>query len=187
MSKIKNISFDQFQSFVKSIQDDKNEKQKKYLAMFNCLYYYGLRISELNILRLEDVNLREKTIYITALKGGVSRSYPIVKPCIKSLQNWLIKHPGAQKNEFLFPGYSGRGMSRSNIHQLIGYYGQRAGIPKELRHAHTFRHGIAFHLLEIGWDIYRVQIWLRHKSITSTEKYTEHFNHDVNNIADSLK
>jgi len=50
---------------------------KRDRAMFNVVYKYGLRASEVGLLKIDDVDLERRRIRVYRLKGGVSGEYGI--------------------------------------------------------------------------------------------------------------
>lgn len=73
------------------------------------------------------------------------------------------------------PGNAGelRPLSASYVAQLIRRYGRAAGIPAELLHAHALRHAGARWRKEHGADVWQLKETLGHKSLTTTQIYTE--------------
>ena len=72
--------------------------------------------------------------------------------------------------EFVFPGRHGR-MSRSNVNRLLTEIGERAGLPNVT--PHSLRHACGYELAMKGVDTRRLQVYLGHRSITSTTVYTD--------------
>lgn len=61
----------------------------------------------------------------------------------------------------------------------------RAGIVKHVG-CHTFRHSLATHLLEAGYDIRTIQKLLGHKDVRTTMIYTRVLNRDGQGVRSPL-
>lgn len=147
-------------SRIKSVRDK---------AIFTVMYYRGLRASEVGLLQMKDIRLREGRIYVRRLKGSISAEYLLSPAEIKVLKVWLEHRP--KDNETVFPSNRGTPIDRVTIYGLFRHYGEAVGIATDRLFPHTLKHSIATHLLEAGEDLTTVKDWLGHRSITSTEIY----------------
>jgi len=142
------------------------------LALLECLYATGMRVSELTELTMENVYLDNKFIKCRG-KGDKERLVPLGGVAISACQVYLTKvHPKLKpKTNHFFLGRNGKGLSRQYVWQLIKKYARLAGITKVIT-PHTFRHSFATHLLERGADLRVVQELLGHSDISTTQIYT---------------
>ena len=62
-------------------------------------------------------------------------------------------------------------ISSVQVYRLFKDYAAKARFPIEYRHPHVFRHSIAVHMAEAGYDIYQAKEHLRHRKIDSTLVY----------------
>jgi type 1 fimbriae regulatory protein FimB/type 1 fimbriae regulatory protein FimE len=63
-------------------------------------------------------------------------------------------------------------MSDEGIRKMISRTGQDADLPFPV-HPHMLRHGCGFKLANDGCDTRALQLWLGHKNIQHTVRYTE--------------
>ncbi|MCH7756347.1 tyrosine-type recombinase/integrase, partial [candidate division KSB1 bacterium] len=115
---------------------------KRDRAMFNVVYKYGLRASEVGLLKIDDVDLERRRIRVYRLKGGVSGEYGIFSDTARLLKAYLK----TRENDFhsaLFLSRKKNALSRKTIDDLFREYARKAKLPKDKRHAHTLRHSIA--------------------------------------------
>lgn len=142
------------------------------LALLECLYATGMRVSELTELMIENVYLDNKFIKCRG-KGDKERLVPLGSVAISACQVYLAKvRPKLKpKTNHFFLGRNGKGLSRQFVWQLIKRYARLAGIAKVIT-PHTFRHSFATHLLERGADLRVVQELLGHSDISTTQIYT---------------
>ena len=72
---------------------------------------------------------------------------------------------------YLFCSERGGPMTDSNVRKLIARLGQVAklGFPV---HPHQLRHACGFALVQAGHDTRRIQLWLGHRNIAHTVRYT---------------
>ena len=143
-------------------------------AMIELLYAAGLRVSELLMLKLQDVNLEACFTRVFG-KGSKERVIPFGSYARKSLDMY-IQHarPHMLKSHastFLFVARAGNPMSRQGFWKLLKRYALKAGISKNIT-PHTLRHSFASHLLEGGADLRTVQVMLGHVDISTTQIYT---------------
>jgi site-specific recombinase XerD len=63
-------------------------------------------------------------------------------------------------------------MTPKAFHALFGRIGARAKMPFPI-HPHMLRHGCGYALANVGHDTRALQVWLGHKNIQHTVRYTE--------------
>lgn len=144
---------------------------KRNLAIFLVAYRHGLRVSEVGMLKLEDVNADHGRIFCHREKGSLSGEYPMQADEIKAIRAWLKERK--DNSPYLFPSQKGNPISRRMLDYLMRSHSALAEIPPDKRHFHVLRHSIATHLLDAGADLRFVQDWLGHANIQSTIVYAQ--------------
>ena len=142
-------------------------------AMLELLYATGLRVSELVLLKLNQINLEVGYVSVMG-KGAKERLIPMGRKAQQVLTQYL-KHGRSnllkKPSPYLFIGYRGRPLTRQGFWEIIKRYVLKSGINKHIS-PHTLRHSFATHILERGADLRSVQTMLGHSSITTTQIYT---------------
>jgi integrase/recombinase XerD len=143
-------------------------------AMLELLYATGLRVTELCRLELTNVEKDSGILRVTG-KGNKQRLVPFGEAAGDSVALYLANgRPGLLKgraSRFLFVTARGGAMTRQGFWKLLGGYGKKAGIFRDLT-PHVMRHSFATHLVEGGADLRSVQIMLGHADISTTQVYT---------------
>jgi type 1 fimbriae regulatory protein FimB len=136
-------------------------------ALFATIYHYGLRVSEATLLRLDDVDLERRCIFVRRVKHGLGGERPLFRNTARLLKSYLEVR--APTGSALFTGRRGN-LSRYRIQQLFREYAHKAGLEGQFT-VHSLRHSIATHLLEAGQGIEFVQDHLGHVNIQNTLIY----------------
>ena len=154
------------------IPDTKKPGGIRDLALLECLYATGMRVSEITELPVEHVYLDNKFIKCRG-KGDKERLVPLGSVAVSACQTYLtrVRSKLKTRTNHFFLGRSGGGLTRQFVWQMIKKYARLAGITKEIT-PHTFRHSFATHLLERGADLRVVQELLGHADISTTQIYT---------------
>lgn len=143
-------------------------------AMMEIMYGAGLRVSELVMLRLQDINLEANFVRVMG-KGSKERIVPIGTPAQTITKKWIAEgRPILLKKNmspYLFVGRAGKPMTRQSFWKIIKKCTMAAGVNKNIT-PHTLRHSFATHLLEGGADLRSVQTMLGHSDISTTQIYT---------------
>ena len=147
-----------------------SQKSKRNVAIFELLLSSGLRLSELESLRIDDVNLVECEGLVMG-KGGKERKFYFserAKVCITDYLNsrvdnkeWLFVSEMAPYNKF----------GSSGIGYMVRETGRRCGI--ENVHPHRFRRTMATRLVRKGMPIEQVSKLLGHSNLDVTMRYVE--------------
>lgn len=143
-------------------------------AMLEMLYGAGLRVSELILIKVQDINLDSGFVKVFG-KGARQRMVPIGSHARDKARLWL-EHGRKQmlktvSSPYLFIARAGRPMSRQGFWKIVKTYARKAGIEKNV-YPHSFRHAFATHLLQNGADLRSVQTMLGHSDIATTQIYT---------------
>ena len=143
-------------------------------AMLEVLYACGLRVSELVVLSLEQINLRQGVLRVLG-KGSKERLVPLGEEALIWLQRYQAEARGlllaGRPSSVLFPSQRGEQMTRQTFWHRIKLHARHAGILKPLS-PHTLRHAFATHLLNHGADLRVVQLLLGHSDLSTTQIYT---------------
>lgn len=145
-------------------------------AMLEMFYGAGIRRSELYQLSIHDVDLERAEVRVEAKKGGVSRVIPI--PPI--VCHWVRRYTtevrprlvGPWSRDILFLTRLKKPFRSGWFVKLVKRYGARAQIAKDPK-CHGLRHAYGTHLLQRGMGIRHIQKLLGHRSIASTQVYTQ--------------
>ncbi len=143
-------------------------------ALLELLYAAGLRVSELESLNLEQLNMETKEVRVWG-KGSKERVVLIGEPAAYALNNYLVQgRPallGKKKTDAVFLNQYGGRLPARRIQKILDKYAQKAGIEKKV-HPHILRHTFATHLLDGGADLRVVQELLGHAQLATTQVYT---------------
>ncbi len=142
-------------------------------AMLSLMYASGLRVSELLLLKLREVDLARGVLAAYG-KGSKRRLVPVGEVALRHLEAHLAAQPPARQKAsegFVFHRPSGKPWTRQMVWKLVARYARAAGIPGKV-HPHRLRHSFATHLLAGGADLRTVQTLLGHSDIVTTEIYT---------------
>jgi integrase/recombinase XerD len=146
-------------------------------AMIELAYGSGLRVSELVLLPLADVNLRGGFLRVTG-KGGKTRVVPLntatqmrITRYLEDRARWL-RDP---RQRALFVTERGGPMTRQGFWKALRSHARRADVrlPSGDVSPHKLRHSFATHLVEHGADLRAVQAMLGHADISTTQVYTQ--------------
>lgn len=143
-------------------------ENKRDYAILKMLAYTGLRVSELCILNIDDVDLNEKIVSVKSGKGDKDRIVVLDDTTIAALKEYLLGKENM--NGALFETMRGR-ISPISVQRIVRHYANSAGIQKKVT-PHVLRHTFATALLRRGADIRIIQKLLGHSSIATTQIYT---------------
>jgi len=144
----------------------------QYRAIIMTTYACGLRISEVCKLRqVGDIDSQRMLIHIRDGKRGRDRYVMLSPKLLVCLRQYcrLVRPP----KPFLFPGQEADApISPEAVRDALRQAAADCGITKRVT-PHSLRHAFATHLLEAGLDSRQIQVLLGHKSIRTTERYTQ--------------
>ncbi len=167
------------QEIDKIISSIANQKHQLIVAL---AYGAGLRLSEVQSLRLRDIDFTNLTIHLKEAKGKKDRL--TVLP--KKIKNDLISLiAGKSADDFIFTSNCGEKINVRSIQAMFKRALKNAKIKKPATF-HSLRHSFATHLLENGVDIRYVQELLGHANIRTTMIYTKVRNLSLKNIKSPL-
>jgi integrase/recombinase XerD len=146
-------------------------------AMIELAYGSGLRVSELVLLPLADVNLRAGFLRVTG-KGSKTRVVPLNAATQMRITRYLedrarwVRDP---RQRALFVTERGGPMTRQGFWKALRAHARRADVrlPSGDVSPHKLRHSFATHLVEHGADLRAVQAMLGHADISTTQVYTQ--------------
>lgn len=133
------------------------------------MFGHGLRVSEAVTLRWDQVDLGGGLLAVTRAKNGVPSTHPLRGPELRELRELRRAWPDSP---YIFCSERGGPMTTSNVRKLIARLGREAGLPFPV-HPHQLRHALGFKLANDGHDTRAIQLYLGHRNIRHTTKYTE--------------
>lgn len=142
-------------------------------AIFETMYFSGMRVSEMLQLRVDHVGL--SVIDDIKGKGGKYRDIFISKKLQRTLQRYLKerkKNRNAKGCAQLFIGQRGP-INRQTVHNLLKHYADLAGVQRSKAHAHNLRHLFGIRCAEKGLRIEEIAKFMGHTSTDITKLYLE--------------
>jgi integrase/recombinase XerD len=157
-------------------QEAFNARDKAMLVVF---YGCGLRRREGSSLILDDLNFDRRILHVRKGKNYKERLVPFSKSSSKILQEYVYDYrptlTKSQKDSSLFIGMFGKPMTGGSLYgrlKKLILLVENPELQKKEIGLHTLRHSIATHLLENGMELQKIQRFLGHSSLESTQIYT---------------
>jgi type 1 fimbriae regulatory protein FimB/type 1 fimbriae regulatory protein FimE len=132
------------------------------------MFRHGYRVSEAVSLRWESVELQQGLLHVSRLKNGTSSTHPLRGPELRALRALLAADSGSP---YVFCSERKGPMTASNVRKIVARAGRQAKIPFPV-HPHMLRHALGYKLAAEGIDTRAIQLYLGHRSITHTARYT---------------
>jgi len=156
-----------------------NTKFGRNRLMLQFMYGSGCRVSEVVKLKVEDLNLKERTAAIRGGKGNKDRMIILSKDWIHYLEKKKIK------SEEVFSKKNGKAITTDTVQRIVRESAEKAGINKHVT-PHSLRHSYATHLLEAGTNIRYIQSLLGHSNLNTTQIYTSVANDQLKKVVSPL-
>jgi site-specific recombinase XerD len=152
-------------------------RRPRLRACLSTIYACGLRLREGVHLQVRDIDSDRMLVHVRHGKRARDRYVPLPQGTLLMLRRYWCTH---RHPTWLFPGRPPAGKLphaaskpvASRTVQCAFYAAlQESGIQKAAT-VHTLRHSYATHLLEAGVDLRVIQVYLGHRSPTTTALYT---------------
>lgn len=164
--------------FISYVELETNEfKRLRNLAIIDLMLYCGLRVSEVEDLKVEDVRLNGNIdITIREGKHGKYATVMMVEKYSKNLRKWLKYRQGLTyqtytASPYLFVSERAGKLTSRGIQIMVEKYGKLANM--EQVNCHRFRHSYCKNLANAGVNIQTIAGLARHENINTTRIYVE--------------
>ena len=148
---------------IKVAKKDRYSKRNECMMLVG--FSFGLRVSELLHLKIEDVDPENAQIHLERLKNGKTHDPAISKALLRTLKTY-IKERGGKPTDYLFPSQwnSDKPLSRGFFHKWFSQTAKEAEIDVPKQHPHAMRHGLGFTMSAAGYNPQTIAQALGHRS-----------------------
>lgn len=133
------------------------------------MYRHGLRVSEVVDMTWDQLDLLRNVFHVRRMKRGTDSTHPISASETRLLRKLQKQNPGF---EHVFISERKTQLTDSTVRKMVGVVGQKAGLTFPV-HPHMLRHATGYKLANDGQDTRAIQLYLGHKNIQHTVRYTE--------------
>lgn len=144
--------------------------QRPYRLFFQVMLATGMRISEVQALRVSDIDRERPLIRVRCGKGGDGR---LVR-CEATLRARLRTYWTTYRPSGVFfqrrPGMGDEPMLAATVNAALQRAAQRAGLDGQVS-SHRLRHTFAIHSLRGGMDVVALSRLLGHRCLSSSLRY----------------
>lgn len=174
------LTREQLKALLEKARTEGSSRDYYLLAL---LWYFGLRSSEVVVLRREHFDMercelnvptvkKRKTKHAWLADGATGRPLlpvpflggPVQQRVVESLLEW------GRGREWLFPGRKVGPMTTRAVRSIFARWARAAGLSDRF-HPHSLRHTAGSMLYELTEDVLLVRDFLRHSSVTVTDTY----------------
>jgi integrase/recombinase XerD len=168
----RSLSWKIVQAFLRSIPKTTVVGRRDY-TMFFLMATYGLRVSEVVALTLDDVQWRAGLIRVRQNKTGNVLDLPLTDEAANVLIDYLRQVPRltGYRNLFLRMIAPSGGVTPATVKSAFRLRSRQSGLAIPLRGSHSIRHSYAVHLLRQGTSLKTIGDLLGHRSTESTATY----------------
>jgi integrase/recombinase XerD len=185
---VRAVPWDAVLSLLRAI-DRSTLKGRRDYAMLLLIATYGLRVSEVVSLELDDIGWRARVIRVPRPKVGSPLAVPLTDEVATALVDYL-RHRSPQatcRQLFLRVRVPQGPLQSTAVSDAFDVWAIRAGLRlPSLGGPHCLRHSLAMHLLRQGTPLKTIGDLLGHRSVESTGVYLRLHVEDLRDVALSL-
>lgn len=153
--------------------DPNSPAGKRDRLILESFYTLGLRRRESYRLDIPDVNLQKQTIRVVG-KRQKERLLPLSDRFCKLLDNYFRQvrpalRPYPEEPALWISHQNGTRLSFTWLRAMVWRHSQKVGLEF---YPHLLRHACATHMMEAGADLKKLQLFLGHARLCSTQRYT---------------
>ncbi len=153
---------------LKLIESCRSPKQR---ALVETFYASGLRLEELRMLKLTDIESHNNRIFVRNGKGRKDRYTLLSKRLVETLRAYY-RSQEVKPKVYLFEGQRpSEPMWGGSIQHSVRLAYKYAALSHKGHKVHALRHSFATHLLDAGIDIHTIKELLGHSDIKTTMVY----------------
>lgn len=147
----------------------------RHKSIFSLTYGSGLRLSEVQKLRIKDIDSKQMRLFVYQGKGKRDRWVPMPLISLEILREYYRVYRPKHPEGYLFlNGKNGKGgdnhISKKAIQDAFRKYHKKANL-NTYGTVHTLRHSYATHQMEDGVNVFFIQRLLGHATLWSTTRY----------------
>lgn len=146
------------------------------LAVVELFYSTGMRLSELQGLDVDDLDLVGERVKVRG-KGRKERIVPVGRMAVRAVRHYyegralVMAQSTRGDRRAVFVGQTGKRLTVRAIQNVVKAFLKQVGGDTGLS-THSLRHTFATHLLDSGADLMAVKELLGHASLSTTQIYT---------------
>jgi integrase len=185
---VRAVPWDAVLSLLRAI-DRSTLKGRRDYAMLLLIATYGLRVSEVASLALDDISWRARVIRVPRPKVGSPLAVPLTDEVATALVDYLRQRPPqvACRQLFLRVRVPRGPIKSTAVSDAFDVWAARAGLRlPSVGGPHCLRHSLAMHLLRQGTPLKTIGDLLGHRSVESTGVYLRLHVEDLRDVALSL-
>ena len=139
-------------------------------AAIQTMFYTGVRVSELINLKLEDIDMDSRLIYVISGKGNKDRVVPISKKLYSIINNYMEHIRPETESDRVFCTKKTGAISAPYINLVLKRAQQSMGLEKNIS-SHILRHSFASNLIKANVPLPYLQKLLGHADLRVTSVY----------------
>lgn len=138
----------------------------EFRPFFNALLWTGCRLSEVRLLKWEDIDLRGGFVRVPQTKTDKAKTVPMSA----ELRAELTARPRGVGKAYIFSRPDGQPHGKQEVQRAFAVFRAVASVRKELT-VHSIRHTVASWMVIAGRPIKEVQEFLGHRTLAMTLRY----------------
>jgi integrase/recombinase XerD len=155
-------------------------------AMILIMALYGLRCSEIQRLRVDDVDFSNRVLLVRRGKTRRAQRFPLNGKTLRAIKRYLDVARPKTACPSLFvshvPWYCQ--LSRGSIHGLANQAFKKNSVQSIRKGPHGFRHACADRLMRQGASVREIAAFLGHRQTRSVRNYVQYNVEDLRPVAD---
>lgn len=175
------LTTEQVSRLLEAAQQDQNAEIYPFMVIG---LETSMRKMEILNIRLEDIHLERRVIYIPQAKAG-AREQPITAHLADFLRGYIESAEPGQ--EWLFPSPKSETGHAMNIEKPFRRVVAAAGLDTKAVIRHTLRHTAITHLVQAGVDLPTVQRISGHKTLQMVVRYSHQNGEHISAAMDKLE